>query len=279
MLALRPSAVRQGSRRCLALLASGLLAACLIWGSGEGSLSFSVGALRPGAHRDASPATIGEPAQAAPSQAWGGSAAASLSARGLCAALALAACAARGLATVVRRACKETAGEDLSTSRRSAVLPAALFMGGAAGLLPEQAFAETEVPDRINADPYDLIGLASPVLDSKADKKEFFMKKNYKEDTYQVLKHMKISASLDKGTPNMEKWNRRIKEEMDDWVALYRRQDAVVGRQSYYSLYSAVNTLASHFTSYGPKFPFPNKRRPRFFELVNVTEKYLEKGK
>ena len=28
-----------------------------------------------------------------------------------------------------------------------------------------------------------------------------------------------------KGTPNMEKWNKRVKEEMNDWVALYRRQD------------------------------------------------------
>lgn len=134
------------------------------------------------------------------------------------------------------------------------------------------------MPDRIKADPYELIGMADPE-DQKEDKKEFYMKREYRKDTYQVLKHMKISASLDKGTPNMEKWNKRVKEEMNDWVALYRRQDAVVGRQSYYSLYSAVNTLASHFTSYGPKFPFPTKRRPRFYELVNQTEKYLEKGK
>ncbi|CAE7195572.1 PSB27-1 [Symbiodinium natans] len=105
------------------------------------------------------------------------------------------------------------------------------------------------------------------------------MKSKYRQDTYQVMKHMKISASLDKGTPNMEKWNSRIKKEMNDWLALYRRQNLSVGRQSYYSLYSAINTLASHFTSYGPKFPFPNKRRPRFYELCNQVEKYLEKGK
>merc|ERR1712187_393378 len=107
-------------------------------------------------------------------------------------------------------------------------------------------------------DPYELIGMAEPDKDSE-DKKEFYMKKKYRADTYQLVKHMKISGSLDKGTPNMEKLNKRVKEEMNDWVALYRRQDLVVGRQSYYSLYSAVNTLASHFTSYGPKFPFPNK--------------------
>jgi hypothetical protein len=138
--------------------------------------------------------------------------------------------------------------------------------------------APVDVPDRINSDPYELIGMSNPE-NEKEDYKVFYMKRNYKEDTYQVMKHMKISASLDKGTPNMEKWNKRVKEEMNDWLALYRRQDAIIGRQSYYSLYSGINKLASHFTSYGPKFPFPNKRRPRFFELMNTTEKYLEKGK
>ncbi|CAE7663935.1 psb27 [Symbiodinium sp. CCMP2592] len=83
------------------------------------------------------------------------------------------------------------------------------------------------------------------------DYKTFYMKSKYRQDTYQVMKHMKISASLDKGTPNMEKWNSRVKKEMNDWLALYRRQNLSVGRQSYYSLYSAINTLASHFTSYG----------------------------
>ncbi|CAJ1363162.1 unnamed protein product [Effrenium voratum] len=57
------------------------------------------------------------------------------------------------------------------------------------------------------------------------------MKQKYRQDTYQVMKHMKISASLDKGTPNMEKWNTRVKKEMNDWLAIYRRQNLSVGRQ------------------------------------------------
>lgn len=174
---------------------------------------------------------------------------------------------------------QHTGDDDFTVSRRSTVIPAALTAAGVTGAVSVPAFAvEVDVPDRINSDPYQLIGMENPD-NEKADRAEFYMKKQYKSDTYQVLKHMKISGSLDKGTPNMEKWNKRIKEEMNDWVALYRRQEAVVGRQSYYSLYSAVNTLASHFTSYGPKFPFPSKRRPRFYELINTTEKYLEKGK
>eukprot|EP00419_Tripos_fusus_P009808 CAMPEP_0172664456 /NCGR_PEP_ID=MMETSP1074-20121228/6609_1 /TAXON_ID=2916 /ORGANISM="Ceratium fusus, Strain PA161109" /LENGTH=327 /DNA_ID=CAMNT_0013480611 /DNA_START=34 /DNA_END=1014 /DNA_ORIENTATION=- len=184
----------------------------------------------------------------------------------------------RGTSTRSRAQSKGcTEGDASETSRRPFILS---FAASAAAVVPLPGSAiEVDVPDRINADPYELIGMTeADTENAKLDRAEFYMHKVYKTDTYQVLKHMKISASLDKGTPNMEKWNKRIKEEMNDWVALYRRQDAVVGRQSYYSLYSAVNTLASHFTSYGPKFPFPNKRRPRFFELINTTEKYLEKA-
>mmetsp|Transcript_39541 Transcript_39541/g.105496 ORF Transcript_39541/g.105496 Transcript_39541/m.105496 type:complete len:264 (-) Transcript_39541:140-931(-) len=193
---------------------------------------------------------------------------------------ALAACAARCLA---RRALGKGAEIEEPSSRRSLLAGAGLAGVAAIAGFAQEASAEeappnVDVPDRISEDPFVLVGLADPD-NEKEDKKEFYMKKKYRQDTYQLVKHMKISGSLDKGTPNMEKWNKRVKEEMNDWIALYRRQDLVVGRQSYYSLYSAVNTLASHFTSYGPKFPFPNKRRPRFFELINTTEKYLEKGK
>mmetsp|Transcript_53914 Transcript_53914/g.149952 ORF Transcript_53914/g.149952 Transcript_53914/m.149952 type:complete len:285 (+) Transcript_53914:92-946(+) len=168
--------------------------------------------------------------------------------------------------------------EDSQSSRRGAV-----FLAVAAGTsLPAVALAEApaevDLPSRIKVNPYELLSMSDPD-DQKQDRKEFSMKRNYRGDTYQVVKHMKISASLDKGTQGMEQYQKRIKKEMDDWLALYRRQDAVVGRQSYYSLYSAVNSLASHIVSYGPKLPFPNKRRQRFFQLINQTEKFLEKGK
>lgn len=178
-------------------------------------------------------------------------------------------------------------GDDvLREAGRRSLLGAFFFAGSepvwaqAAAVMPGQTLSgpQVDVPDRINADPYELIGMDDPE-NKKEDYKTFYMKQKYRQDTYQVMKHMKISASLDKGTPNMEKWNTRVKKEMNDWLAIYRRQNVSVGRQSYYSLYSAINTLASHFTSYGPKFPFPNKRRPRFFELCQQVEKYLEKGK
>eukprot|EP00401_Gymnodinium_catenatum_P018421 CAMPEP_0117562164 /NCGR_PEP_ID=MMETSP0784-20121206/54810_1 /TAXON_ID=39447 /ORGANISM="" /LENGTH=284 /DNA_ID=CAMNT_0005359715 /DNA_START=89 /DNA_END=943 /DNA_ORIENTATION=+ len=179
---------------------------------------------------------------------------------------------------LVNQAASPVDDEEAKSSRRAAVF---LAVGGSTSLPAAalaEAPAEVDLPARIKSNPYELLSVAEPD-DQKQDRKEFSMKRNYRGDTYQVVKHMKISASLDKGTPGMEQYQKRIKKEMDDWLALYRRQDAVVGRQSYYSLYSAVNALASHIVSYGPKLPFPNKRRQRFFQLINQTEKFLEKGK
>jgi len=202
------------------------------------------------------------------------------------AAVSLAAAAGLSLARrSVARAAQTKKSAEEEASRRNVVLPA---IAAAFASMEESAEAQpagyqapmskVEIPDRINQDPYELIGMEDPA-DQKSDFKYFYMKRNYRLDSYQVMKHMKLSASLDKGTPRMDEWNSRVKREMNDWLALYRRQDQVVGRSSYYSMYSAVNSLASHFTSYGTKFPFPKKKRPRFFELMNVTEKYLEKGK
>eukprot|EP00443_Scrippsiella_acuminata_P010550 CAMPEP_0115294056 /NCGR_PEP_ID=MMETSP0270-20121206/65988_1 /TAXON_ID=71861 /ORGANISM="Scrippsiella trochoidea, Strain CCMP3099" /LENGTH=270 /DNA_ID=CAMNT_0002711575 /DNA_START=116 /DNA_END=928 /DNA_ORIENTATION=+ len=269
-----------GRRACFGgCLVLGAVAMGTVMLAGTAGTSFSVGAPAPlgtsrgGDLRGHLRATGTGPGMTQPASGGLGTTAAAL-----CGALAAAACAVRCLAALTRRAAAEhhTEQESAATGRRSllATVAAVSAVTPAAAALA----APVDVPDRINQDPYELIGLSNSE-DSKEDKKEFYMKKKYRADTYQLLKHMKISGSLDKGTPNMEKWNKRIKEEMNDWVALYRRQDLVVGRQSYYSLYSAVNTLASHFTSYGPKFPFPSKRRARFYELINTTEKYLEKGK
>mmetsp|Transcript_32793 Transcript_32793/g.72971 ORF Transcript_32793/g.72971 Transcript_32793/m.72971 type:complete len:206 (+) Transcript_32793:60-677(+) len=164
---------------------------------------------------------------------------------------------------------------QVEVNRRALLLPGISLMGAAAST-PAVAI-EVQVPDKIKSDPFEL--LAVDPTDKKQDRAEFYMKRNYKGDTEQLLKHMRIAGVLDKGTTNMERYNKRVKEELDDWVALYRRQDKFAGRQSFYTMYTAIETLASHYTSYGPKFPFPNKRRPRFYELLNIAEKYLDKGK
>mmetsp|Transcript_68752 Transcript_68752/g.159382 ORF Transcript_68752/g.159382 Transcript_68752/m.159382 type:complete len:208 (-) Transcript_68752:129-752(-) len=162
------------------------------------------------------------------------------------------------------------------TSRRLVVLPAAIAAGSA--LVPEEAFAA--VPNRISADPFGLIGVTKPG-DKEAIKQEFFLKKDYTKDTSQLLKHMKIAGSLDKGTPNMAKYFQLVREELNDWVATYKRprDDVEIGRASFQNLALATTKLASHLNAAGSEMPFPAKMQPRYYELIDAAEKLLEKGK
>ena len=58
---------------------------------------------------------------------------------------------------------------------------------------------------------------------------------------------------MDKGTPNMDLINKNMKKEMVDFVSFYRRFNNVAGKQSFSTLYTAINVLAGHYTSYGTK--------------------------
>ena len=69
----------------------------------------------------------------------------------------------------------------------------------------------------------------------------------------------------------------KTKDEMGDFVAYYRRFSGVNGKQSYSLLYTSINVLAGHYTSYGVKFPVPEKRRKRLLQEFNDIEKNLRK--
>lgn len=64
---------------------------------------------------------------------------------------------------------------------------------------------------------------------------------------------------------------------MTQFVSYYRRNGSVNGKQSFSLLYTSINVLAGHYTSYGTKFPVPEKRRKRLLQEFNDIEKNLRK--
>jgi hypothetical protein len=52
---------------------------------------------------------------------------------------------------------------------------------------------------------------------------------------------------------------------------------ACTGKQTFSLLYTSINVLAGHYTSYGPKFPVPEKRRKRLLQEFNDIEKNIRK--
>ncbi|KAH8058934.1 photosystem II Pbs27 [Aureococcus anophagefferens] len=64
---------------------------------------------------------------------------------------------------------------------------------------------------------------------------------DYYTDAQKVVAHMRLATSLDKGAPDMEKIALNTKKEMIDFVAFYRRFTNVSGKQSFSTLYTAIN--------------------------------------
>jgi len=101
--------------------------------------------------------------------------------------------------------------------------------------------------------------------------------KDYYADAALVVAHMEYATQMEKGTVNMEAINKNMKKEMVDFVSFYRRFNNVSGKQSFSTLYTAINVLAGHYTSYGTKFPVPDKRRKRLYQEYAEIEKNIKK--
>ena len=75
--------------------------------------------------------------------------------------------------------------------------------------------------------------------------------KDFYEDCSKVISHMRYAVQMEKGDANLAPVAQAVKDEMLDFVSYYRRFNGINGKQSYSLLYTSVNVLAGHYTSYG----------------------------
>jgi len=101
----------------------------------------------------------------------------------------------------------------------------------------------------------------------------------YDEDAAKVREHMVVATGLAKGADKMEEFGKNMKKEMVDFVSYYRRFPKVAGKPSFSTLYTSINVLAGHYTSYGYKYPLPEKRRKRLYQEYAEIEKSLKRGR
>ena len=100
---------------------------------------------------------------------------------------------------------------------------------------------------------------------------------DYYDDCQKVVNHIRYAVQLEKGNPIIADFAGKTKEEMNDFVSFYRRFSGIQGRQSFSLLYTSINVLAGHYTSYGLKFPVPEKRRKRLLQELVDIEKNIRK--
>jgi photosystem II Psb27 protein len=106
---------------------------------------------------------------------------------------------------------------------------------------------------------------------------EFSLKSDYYPDCQQVVDHMRYVVQMEKGNSKLAEVAQKTKDEMSEFVSFYRRFNGINGRQSFSLLYTSINVLAGHYTSYGVKFPVPEKRRKRLLQEMNDIEKNIRK--
>lgn len=128
-------------------------------------------------------------------------------------------------------------------------------------------------------------GIASAEIEVPAQSKEYAfptnwgLTYNYAEDAAKVREHMVIATGIGKGAEKMEDFGKNMKKEMVDFVSYYRRFPKVAGKPSFSTLYTSINVLAGHYTSYGFKYPLPEKRRKRLYQEYAEIEKSLKRGR
>jgi len=138
------------------------------------------------------------------------------------------------------------------------------IMAASTAAFPLIASAEIEVPGQVTEYPFpDNWGLSF----------------NYEEDAKKVRDHMYVATGLGKGAVKMEDYGKNLKKEMIDFVSYYRRFPKIAGKPSFSTLYTSINVLAGHYTSYGFKYPLPEKRRKRLYQEYAEIEKSLRRSR
>mmetsp|Transcript_4239 Transcript_4239/g.9236 ORF Transcript_4239/g.9236 Transcript_4239/m.9236 type:complete len:185 (+) Transcript_4239:163-717(+) len=158
--------------------------------------------------------------------------------------------------------------ESPATARRdfmkNTIATTAAVVAGSIVMMPQVASAAVEVPDQFT---------------SYTFPEDWGLSFKYDEDAAKVREHMYTATTLGKGADRMEEYGKNMKKEMVDFVSYYRRFPKIAGKPSFSTLYTSINVLAGHYTSYGYKYPLPEKRRKRLYQEYSEIAKSLKRGR
>ena len=156
--------------------------------------------------------------------------------------------------------------ESVGADRRAFLKSAGAAAVGAAGFAASPLIASAEITVPTQVTEYDFPN-------------DFGLSYNYDQDAAKVRGHMVTATGLGKGAKDMEDFGKNMKKEMVDFVSYYRRFPKIAGKPSFSTLYTSINVLAGHYTSYGYKYPLPEKRRKRLYQEYAEIDKSLKRGR
>jgi photosystem II Psb27 protein len=100
---------------------------------------------------------------------------------------------------------------------------------------------------------------------------------NYKQDTLAVIETLSSAIDLTPDAPNKTELQSLARQQINDYIALYRREDKSGGLRSFTTMQTALNSLAGYYTSYGSR-PLPEKLKTRLKQELKQAATAIERG-
>lgn len=98
---------------------------------------------------------------------------------------------------------------------------------------------------------------------------------DYSQDVITVMDSITTSIELPTDDPNKSAAQTTARDQINDFIARYRRDQKTAGLSSFMTMGTALNSLAGHYNSY-PNRPVPEKLKARLaqqFKAVKIALK------
>ncbi len=99
----------------------------------------------------------------------------------------------------------------------------------------------------------------------------------YVQDTLVVVQTLQRVIDLPKDAQNNSEIKSLAKQQINDYIARYRRDAKVTGRRSFTTMQTALNSLAGYYTAYGDR-PLQPKLKERLQKEFSEVELIVRRG-
>ncbi len=99
---------------------------------------------------------------------------------------------------------------------------------------------------------------------------------NFREDTLTLISSLREAIALPDNDPNKKAAQADARKKLNDFFALYRRDDSLRSLSSFMTMQTALNSLAGHYSSY-PNRPLPEKLKARLEQEFKQVELALDR--
>ena len=99
----------------------------------------------------------------------------------------------------------------------------------------------------------------------------------YIEDTLAVVQTLNTAMDLPKDAENKSEIQTKAREQINDYIARYRRDGKVSGLRSFTTMQTALNSLAGYYTAYGSR-PISPQLKERLQKEFSQVELIVKRG-